>query len=247
MFIGYDNDSPLSITIVIPSKNYPPMAFDLDELLLSAGFDPSVTDQHPDYTRSDDVPTNAIVFATELISPASASSSPPPSHPFTTLSAALVLTDRELLTCQASSLRGWTTELEKESLQVDSMADANIAAMANASAFEQRIHVWYCRLMALRDLPPENAMPTMRGMINLKKLWMNKEFSRSAAGLEQKDMCCVVDGCPQVAIHGSRYCAWHIMNDLEQRMFVDCPVCEKPVIASAEVHCEDEHQATRKK
>jgi hypothetical protein len=212
---------------------------EFDLLLRSAGFDESVLEQHSDYDRPDTPPEDAIIFASQHIGPAPAHRSSEPAHPFASSDASIVLTETELLNWQSESIQTLIRQFQQELAQIDTFSSANSLGLENASPFAQRCQFFYAQLMGLWDAPADTAIRNFLHLINLKKLWMNHWLALASEGLAKSDRCCIVDGCPQIAIHGSNYCAWHMLDDNEQVFLRACPICGKPMVAKDEGQCAD--------
>ena len=125
------------------------------------------------------------------------------------------------------------------------MADANKTAIFNAKASDRRKYFYYCHLLAISNAPRKIAFSNIESLNCLRKLWRNKAFSYDTDTLEQPDHCCEYQSCPFIAIHGTKYCMWHILNDPNQQMFEECPVCKNPKLICDAAPCPG-HKPTQK-
>jgi hypothetical protein len=215
----------------------------LDRALLAAGFDESALAQHPGYERPDDPPDDAILITEHLIGPPKDQTSPEQDFPFSTENQ-IAVTEAELVRWQEDRARQLIDLYQEQLDQLPDVADANVSALASASPFDQRRQFYYCHLMSILDAPKKTAFEHLNRLICLKKLWQNRRFLEEKQDLETCETCCIIPGCPQIAIHGSQFCGWHILRDERQRLFVPCPVCGWPKLNSEAFPC-NAHRAER--
>ena len=117
------------------------------------------------------------------------------------------------------------------------MADANKTAIFNAKASDRRKYFYYCHLLAIANAPKDIAFTNIDKLNCLRKLWRNKAFSLDAEDLSVSDHCCEYESCPFIAIHGSKFCYWHILNDPKQQLFEQCPICGNPKLICDAAPC----------
>jgi hypothetical protein len=203
-------------------------------LLLQAGSDPSALDSPPEYPRDDDPPADALVFPSTLIAPPVTRVAA--GNPFTSSGAPVFLTEAELLDQQIETLRALRADYLDDLEELDAVADGNAASLAAATAFERRRSYYYFRLMSMIDCPQTDAFQNLTELLCLKNLW--KRTCLEQDGFETGGACCAVQGCPHSAVHGLQFCPWHSLRDPNQQLFVPCPVCGVPKIASGLVPCE---------
>jgi hypothetical protein len=55
-------------------------------------------------------------------------------------------------------------------------------------------------------------------LVSEKKYNLNED-----AYLARQDQMCAYETCNQIALHGSHYCFFHILEDRLQTLFVRCP------------------------
>ena len=192
----------------------------LDQALLENGFDESAT---ASYGRSDDPPENAVLLIDPLIGP--------PEEPIVLVPPCDEdgnITKYDLMNWQKENLEELLRIYKQELGQIDHMAELSYSALSAGTCIDSRAQFYYTYFTSLVNAPPETAIAKLKEMINLQKLWRNKQLDDRREGDVQPEVTCCVCGCPNTAVHGSQYCVWHILEDERQQAFEPCEVCGKP-------------------
>lgn len=145
---------------------------------------------------------------------------------------------REVLEWQRDYVEKLVEAYEKELEELDHLIASNSYEKGRVGFLERRMQDYYSFFASLIDTPDDVFRNIITQMISLQKLWRNKIFEMRKGERDMAEVCCMVSGCPCVAVHGSRFCGWHILKDGREQLFVKCPVCETPRLNNFEVFSE---------
>lgn len=192
----------------------------LDQALLENGFDESAIASSG---RSDDPPSSAVLLIDPLIGPPEEQIAviPPCDEDGN-------ITKYDLMNWQKENLEELLRIYEQELAQIDHMAEMSYSALSDGTYIDTRAQFYYIYFTSLVNAPPETAVAKLKEMINLEKLWRNRQLKDRKGDDVQPEATCCVSGCPNLAMHGSRYCVWHILEDERQQAFEPCEICGKP-------------------
>ena len=221
------------------------MTLNFDEVLINNGLTLEGVKRKENFPRDDKPPSNSLLITSRYFGPKKTSVTDEfPFDPLNTDSS-IAMTANEVNEWEIDRIEK-LLELYKQQLELlPAMADANKTAIFNAKASERRKYFYYCHLMAITNAPKDIAFKNLDELNCLRKLWRNKAFQQDVEGLSVPDQCCEYDSCPFIAIHGSKYCGWHILNDPKQKLFESCPVCGNPRVICDGAACPG-HKGTPK-
>lgn len=197
----------------------------LDEALKKIDFE-SAINTHVGFERSDDPPQNVVLKIKKVFGPKRTPNQSNPPFPY----------EKNIFSLERKEIQKWQVDrgekllqyLNKELNQIDEIVQANSSAISNSSKFDQRRHFYYLALLSIFNLPQDVALKKLETLIAIKKILLNRYLCEENIEMAAPDKACVIRGCPHLAIHGSDYCAWHILNDPRQQLFVKCNICGWP-------------------
>ena len=191
---------------------------DLDKALLANGFTQAALTPHTGYDRSDSPPECCHVrladpiTGPEAIEPVSRFPQKPESKD-------------TLQHWEIECLRRLIALYGEEKEQLETVISKCCKPTPQSSSFDSRINFFETQLQAILDAP---LSCDWGGFMSLLKLWRNKQFELSKRDSAQPERCCDVLECQNVAMHGSRFCIWHITKDELQTFFANCDDCGWP-------------------
>ena len=195
----------------------------LDIALREIGIDPTQGKMQ----RPEEPPSECVVLNTSVQIPYD----PPPRNstgfPFE-ISVSQRMAAPERLAWQKDCVDRLIACYEHELEQVDALTVAHNHAVERASNVEKRKLAYFSYLASLMHAPPQVFRANISRLMSMRKLWKNRALEWSRGARDLAEQCCNVRGCPHVAIHGSRFCGWHILNDTRQQLFTRCTVCGAP-------------------
>lgn len=195
----------------------------LDMALREVGIDPT----RGKLRRSEDPPTDCVVLNTGVQIPYD----PPPRNttgfPFS-ISVNQKMTAPERLSWQKDRIDQMIAFYEHELAQSDAIVQNHAFSVESGSSTDKRQQAFFSHLATLINSPPHVFHAELSRFVSMKKLWTNRELSSERGGRDVAEISCAVRGCPHVAIHGSCFCGWHILNDTRQQLFTPCGICGAP-------------------
>lgn len=198
----------------------------LDQSLLQIGCTAECLVQHERFYRTDDPPDNVIIQTNQIVGPKAPTFSNKKTFPFQ-IGAELTFTQKELYELQKIHIQKLIDAYQTQLDNLDLITQGNKASFSNADISVKRRHFYFCYLSSIMNLPVKSGFVKLNQIISLQKLFMNQLFkTRSISNIVER--CCHEQGCPQVAIHGSKYCGWHILKESRQKLFEKCPECGWP-------------------
>lgn len=197
----------------------------IDATLKAIKFE-SAINTHAKFIRSDEQPKDVVLRIKKVIGPKRNPHHCSPRFPF----------EDNVFSLEKKELQKWAVDRAEKMLQYlneelnkfDDIVQANAIAALNASNFDQRKHFYYLALLSILDLPQDIAFKKLDTLIAYKKLLLNRYLIDKNIEMSIPEKSCTIRGCPHLAIHGSEYCAWHILNDPRQQLFDRCEICGWP-------------------
>jgi hypothetical protein len=209
----------------------------LDSTLRFYGVAPERINPKKSFARDDKPPKETLVLTSRYFGPKKFNTSDEFNFDTTNPNASFAMTQREVLEWANNRIKKLKELYKNQEHLVPHMANANKTAIYNSKASDRRKHFYYCYLLALMNAPVDIAFSNIEKLNCLRKLWRNRAFKQDAEGLAVPDMCCCFETCPFIAVHGSKYCGWHILNDENQKLFRKCSQCGMPCVILDAVAC----------
>ena len=191
---------------------------ELDRALLANGFQSEALAQHPGLERTDEPPRCSGV---RLADPTFAPAAPEPRAVFPEKAESAEMARSWEIECMKRLLELY--EAEKE--QLADVVSESYKSQFEDTSFDSRAKFFFSQLLEVANAP---LACECGGFMGLMKLWRNKQFEIAKRGDAHPEQCCSVEICPNVAMHGSKYCIWHILMDEQQTFFVECDKCGWP-------------------
>ena len=126
---------------------------------------------------------------------------------------------------------------ETQKQTIPQLMEANKVSLYNSKPIDQRRQFYFCHLNAISSAPSYVGFKHYQDLVSLTKLWRNKVFQTSKAPLQNSIQYCTHPGCICLALHGTKYCIWHIREDPNQVLFLPCPKCGMPVMINGVTQC----------
>lgn len=220
---------------------------ELDKALQKVGLG-KMCEQKEKFFRSDDPPKNNILQINRLVGP--------PINPIITeenkfifrIDKQIAFTKKEYLSYLKINTEKLIDCYQRQIDCIDALTNGNILALSKADVIAQRKHFYFCFLESILKAPIHTAFDNLNIIVSLQKLFLNLSFKQSNI-IPPLQVCCREKNCPQIAIYGSFYCGWHILNDSMQQMFVQCPKCHWPRSSNKHISpqcCGHKHKKNRK-
>jgi hypothetical protein len=209
----------------------------LDRAILAAGLEVDAIQNSLPLGLCDDPPLKCLLISDNLFCPSETYiSEDTPLFPFST---------ETTLSFAESELIGWQLDLAQHLVRVYELQEAQLLASLNTfkdppstqTTRAQRAHFFADYVISLVDAPERIAVDHLHRLAHLRKLWLNREFAPADEDGIESEVCCKIQDCSHIAILGSEFCGWHILEDSEQWLFVKCLECGAPRVQGSAVPC----------
>lgn len=206
----------------------------IDMALKSIDFGEAINN-HESFSRNDNPPKDGVLIIKRILG--TKRNNCQCDHPFPYSDGIHSLEKKELQKWQIDRGEKMLEYLSKELEQIDKIAKANSISVSAASNFDQRRQFYYLTLLSILNSPEEIGMSKLNTLISFKKLLINRHLSEKNLEMQMPEQSCSVQGCPMIAIHGSNFCAWHILMDPNQQLFTPCEICGWPHLNLKNAQC----------
>lgn len=211
----------------------------IDAALKAVNFE-SAINTHTGFERSDDQPKNVVFRIKKVLGPKRIPRQCSPQFPYE--DGIFSLEKKEIQKWQVDRGEKLLQYLNEELNQINDIVQANSSAVFDSSHFDQRKHFYYLTLLSILDLPQDIAFQKLDTLIAFKKLLLNRYLNEKNIDMSIPEKSCCIRGCPLLAIHGSEYCAWHILNDERQQIFNKCEICGWPKLGASQCNGHQEEE-----
>ena len=209
----------------------------LNDCLTTLGIAPDNLNPKESFSRDDSIPKKSLLLVSRYFGPKRLSVTDDFNFDTTSTQTNYAMTHREVAGWQKNRIEKLKELYSTQKELLPLMIQANKTAIYNAKSSDRRKHFYYCYLLALMNSPLNIAFSSIDKLNCLRKLWRNRGFKHDRQYLAKADVCCCYGSCSLIAVHGSKYCQWHILNDENQKLFEKCNTCGWPCVILDAVQC----------
>lgn len=206
---------------------------ELNTILIRLGVDPNSIRPKTRFARDDAPPSSTKLITSRFLSPRKRDSEHDKdefNYDTTQSKSKFIFRSEELNKWRLDRIDKLLLLYEEQLKMLPTLINANKVANNNSKTIDQRRHYYYCYLTSLITAPTVISLTRFQDLITINKLWRNRTFQENKDPLKVPLQCCACEGCFFIALHGSKYCYWHILNDEKQQLFEKCSRCGHPVM-----------------